>query len=117
MVIEPAKPTVLLPRVPALGTKKLDDAVEPEARVKTKNKTLPNVLPVAPVGPWIPCGIPKLKTAAELDPLLETVGVAPGLSAVEVPTVIVAAAPVAPVGPVIDDRACIVAINFSPLLL
>ena|ERR1700722_1889553 len=110
MVIEPAKPTVFAPKVPAEGTKKLGDAVDPEASERTKNKTLPNVEPVAPTGPCTPCGMPKLKTAAELDPLLETVGVAPGLKAVDVPTVIVAALPVSPVGPGVVDLACIVPI-------
>jgi hypothetical protein len=45
-------------------------------------------------------GIPKAKTAAELVPVFETVGVAPAASAVTVPTLIVAAAPAAPVEPV-----------------
>tara|TARA_R110000803_G_scaffold2838_1_gene9812 strand:+ start:491 stop:1492 length:1002 start_codon:yes stop_codon:yes gene_type:complete len=58
------------------------------------------VAPVEPVAPVAPTGIPKLKVAAEDDPLFVTVGEAPTVRPVAVPAAIVAAVPVEPVEPV-----------------
>ena len=54
-------------------------------------KYWPVVPPVGTPTPGVPCGMPKLNTAAELVPLLVTVAEEPGDSVVVVPTAIVAA--------------------------
>lgn len=55
--------------------------------------------PVGPVDPVGPCGIPKLKTAAEVVPTLVTVAGEPAVNVEVVPTEIVAALPGGPGGP------------------
>src|ERR1022692_1554118 len=57
------------------------------------------VAPCTPVGPVVPCGIVKLKIAADVVPLLFTEAACPGPAVLVVPTLTVAAVPVAPVGP------------------
>lgn len=77
-------------------------ADEPAAPVVTDPTAIVAAAPVAPVepvAPVAPTGIPKLKVAAEDDPLFVTVGAEPTVRPVAVPAAIVAAAPVAPVSP------------------
>ena len=60
---------------------------------------LPFGVRLCPIGPDIPCGMPKLNIAALVEPALVTVAGVPGVKVVVLPASTVAASPCVPGGP------------------